>query len=181
MQHVKDLMVPLEEYPRIPATASLHDAIKALEKVLLGPAKDPSRPRDRAIIVMETDGRVLGKLSLWDVLRGIEPRYGHPIEPLVMIDDYFLWTHASFAGLAEKAQAIKVRELLQEHAKQEFISEDAPLDLAAHQLVHCRLLSLLVTRGERIVGILRLSDAFKAVTEIIATAEAQKAAELAKV
>lgn len=181
MQHVKDLMVPLEVYPRIPAAASLHDAIKALEKALLGPVSDPTRPRDRAVVVMEPDGHVLGKLSLWDILRGIEPRYGQTIEPLVMIDDYFLWTHASFTGLAEKARSIKVRELLQQHTKDEFIDEDASLDLAAHQLVHGKLLSLLVKRGDRIVGILRLSDTFKAVTDIIAAAEARSAGEPATV
>ena len=181
MQLVKELMVPLEAYPRIPAEASLHDAIKALERALLGPAVDPKRSRDRAVLVQAADGRVLGKLSLWDVLRGIEPRYGQRIEPLVMIDDYFLWTHASFSGLADKARSIKVRELLQEHTRDEFISEDAPLDLAAHQLVHGKLLSLLVKRGDRIVGILRLSDTFKAVTEMIAAAEAQEAPQVARV
>ncbi|NJO67776.1 MAG: hypothetical protein HC826_02320, partial [Rhodospirillales bacterium] len=35
MQIVKDLMVPLNDYPRIPDGASLHDAIKALEMALL--------------------------------------------------------------------------------------------------------------------------------------------------
>lgn len=175
MQNVKDLMIPLAEYPCISTSASLHEAIKALEKAMLGPVTDPNRPRDRAVLVQDSDGRVFGKLSLWDILRGIEPRYGHKIEPLVMIDDYFLWTHASFSGLAEKARTIKVKELLREHTQDEFISEDAPLDLAAHQLVHGKLLSLLVKRGDRIVGILRLSDTFRAVTQLIAEAETQPA------
>jgi CBS domain. len=175
MQHVKDLMIPLAEYPCISTSASLHDAIKALERAMLGPVTDPSRPRDRAVLVKDADGRVFGKLSLWDILRGIEPRYGQHIEPLVMIDDHFLWTHASFAGLADKARAIKVKELLREHTMDEFINEDAPLDLAAHQLVHGKLLSLLVKRGDRIVGILRLSDAFRAVARLIEEAEAQPA------
>jgi hypothetical protein len=75
MTSVKDLMVPFEEYTRVSDGASLHDAIKALEKALLGPGADPSRPRDRAVLVQAQDGRILGKLSLWDVLRGLEPRY----------------------------------------------------------------------------------------------------------
>lgn len=177
MQHVKDLMVPLESYPHIDATASLHDAIKVLEKELFDSQADGSRSRARAVLVQDTDGRVLGKLSLWDVLRGIEPRYGQKIEPLVTIDDYFLWTHASAAGVAEKARSISVRELLQQHRQDEYISEDAPLDLATHQLVHGKLMSLLVKRGDRIVGILRLSDAFQAVTKMVADADAAQASQ----
>lgn len=175
MQHVKDLMVPLERYPHLPAAASLRDAIKVLEKELFDSQADGARARARAVLVQDTDGRVLGKLSLWDVLRGIEPRYGQKIEPLVTIDDYFLWTHASPAGVAEKACSITVRELLQQHRQDEYISEDAPLDLATHQLVHGKLMSLLVKRGDRIVGVLRLSDAFQAVSEMIDAADAEQA------
>jgi CBS domain-containing protein len=172
MKTVKDLMVPAEQYTRVPETASLHDAIKALEGALFGPAADPSRAKDRAVLVLATDGRVLGKLSLWDVLHGLEPRYGQKFEPLVLIDEYFTWTHSMFANLAEKARQIKAKDLLREHPRDELIDETAPLDLAVHQMVHGRLQSLLVQRGSRIVGVLRLSDVFQAVSELIREAEA---------
>jgi CBS domain-containing protein len=175
MKIVKDLMVPLEEYTRVSEGASLHDAIQALEKALLGPGADPARPKDRAVLVQARDGRVIGKLSMWDVLRGLEPRYEHAVEPLVMIDDYFLWTHSLFVNLAEKARSIKAKDLLREPSKDEFINEDAPLDLAMHQLVRGKLLSLLARRDNKVVGILRLSDVFKAVSEMIKEAEAQPA------
>ena len=42
----------------------------------------------------------------------------------------------------------------------EYINEDANLDQAIHQLITQKALSLLVTRGEDIVGILRLADVF---------------------
>ena len=171
MKSVKDLMVPFEEYTRVSDGASLHDAIIALEKALLGPGADPSRPRDRAVLVQAQDGRILGKLSLWDVLRGLEPRYDRPIDPLVMVNDYFLWTHS----IREKAKSIRAKDLLREHSRDEIIDEDAPLDLAVHQLVRSNLLSLLVMRGHAIVGILRLSDVFKTVSEMIRAAEEQPA------
>jgi CBS domain-containing protein len=162
---VKDLMVPLEEYSRVSEDASLFDAIQALERALLGPSADPLRPKDRAVLVQGMDGQVIGKLSLWDVLRGLEPRYEDPIE--VIIDDYFLWTHAMFVNLSEKAKAIKATDLLRQLTQNEMIKEDAPLDVAVHQLVRDRLLSLLVLRGDRVVGVLRLSDVFRAVSEMV--------------
>ena len=117
------------------------------------------------MLVLARDGQVIGKLSLWDVLRGLEPRYEDPIE--VIIDDYFLWTHAMFVNLAEKAKSIKAKDLLRQLTHAEMIKEDAPLDVAVHQLVRDRLLSLLVVRGDRVVGVLRLSDVFRAVSEMM--------------
>ncbi len=162
---VKDLMIPLEAYSRVSEDASLFDAIQILERALLGSTADPSRPKDRAVLVQAKDGQVIGKLSMWDVLRGLEPRYEDPIE--VIVDDYFLWTHAMFVNLAEKAKAIKATDLLRQLTQAEMIKEDAPLDIAVHQLVRDRLLSLLVVRDDRVVGVLRLSDVFKAVSEMI--------------
>lgn len=153
---VKDLMVPLEEYSRVSEDATLLEALQALERALSGSAADPSRPKDRAVLVQAEDGQVIGKLSLWDALRGLEPRYEDPIE--VISDDYFLWTHAMFVNLADKAKGIKARDLLHQLTQGEMIKDDAPLDVAVHQLVRDRLLSLLVVRGERVVGVLRLSD-----------------------
>jgi CBS domain-containing protein len=162
---VKDLMVPLEEYSRVSEDATLLDAIQTLERAQVEASADPGRPKDRAVLVQAKDGRVIGKLSLWDVLRGLEPRYEDPIE--VIIDDYFLWTHAMFVNLAEKAKAIKAKDLLRELSHGEMIKEDAPLDVAVHQLVRDRLLSLLVERGDRVIGVLRLSDVFLAVSEMV--------------
>ena len=175
MQIVKDMMDPLEEYTRVPEAASLYDAAKALEKALTDPSSDPSRPKDRAVLVQAPAGGVLGKLSMADVLHGLEPRYGRAVGSLVVVDDYFTWTHAMFANLAERARAIPVKDLLREHSSEEMIDESASLDQAVHQLVHGKLQSLLVTRGGRIVGILRLSDVFTAVSTLLDTAKAQPA------
>jgi hypothetical protein len=42
---------------RVPEAASLYDAAKSLEKALTGAAADPSRPKDRAVLVQAPDGR----------------------------------------------------------------------------------------------------------------------------
>lgn len=166
---VKDLMVPLNEYTRVFEDASLFEAMKALERAMLAPGADPARPKDRAVLVQGADGRVLGKLSMWDLLRGLEPRYAMRFETQMLVDEYFTWTHSMFANLAEKSRSIAVRELLREHGRDELIDETAPLDLAVHQLVHGRLQSLLATRAGTITGVLRLSDVFRTVSEMIGT------------
>ncbi len=175
MQIVKDLMVPLEAYTRVPEDATLYDAVKLLEKALTDPGSDPARPRDRAVLVQAKDGRVLGKLSLWDVLRGLEPRYELPVEPLVVIDEFFTWTHAMFVNIKERARTIAVKDLLREHSHEEMIDEKASLDQAVQQLVHGKLLSLLVTRDAHVVGILRLSDVLTTIGRMLDAVDTQAA------
>jgi CBS domain-containing protein len=55
--------------------------------------------------------------------------------------------------------------MMQTLAEGEYVDENATLDQAIHQLVMGNLASLLVTRGEEIVGILRLSDVFNEICE----------------
>lgn len=173
MSIVKDLMVPLKDYTRVSDEATLYDAIKALESAMVAP---PGPRPHRAVLVQADDGRVLGKLSLWDVLHGLEPRYGLPVEPLFMVDEYFTWTHAMFVNLAAKAKSVKAKDLLREHFGDETIDENATLDQAVHQLVQSRLLSLIVTGEGNVVGVLRLSDVFVHVCESMNAASAAAAA-----
>ena len=167
MKIVSDLMVPLEEYSHVFVGTSLQDVIKALAQAMMGPPADPSRPRDRGVLVQAPDGRVVGKLSLWDVLNGLKPHYEPPIDPFGEVDDHLLWSQWLHADLAERARSIRVEDLLREPTTEETIEETAPLDLAVHRLIRGRHLSLMVMRGDAIVGILRLSDVFKAVNDMI--------------
>ena len=173
MKIVRDLMVPLEEYNHVFVGTPLQDVIKGLAQAMMGPNPDPSRPRDRGVLVRAADGRVLGKLSLWDVLNGLKPHYEPPIDPYGRVDDHLLWSQWLRPDLAEKARSIKVEDLMREPSREETIEETAPLDLAVHRLVRGRHLSLLVMRGDAIVGVLRLSDVFKAVNDMISAAQRQ--------
>jgi hypothetical protein len=53
----------------------------------------------------------------------------------------------------------------------EFVAEDASLGKAVHQLVRGSHQSLLVTRGDEVIGLLRLTDLFAAVAGIIGGCE----------
>ena len=64
--------------------------------------------------------------------------------------------------MAEAAKK-KVEDFMQTPSIGEFVSEDCSLDTAIHRLVTGGHLSLLVTRDDKIIGILKLSDVFAAV------------------
>ncbi len=54
-------------------------------------------------------------------------------------------------------------------AEGEYVKEDTLLNEAIHQLIMGRHQSLLVTRGEDIVGILRLTDVFREISDKISS------------
>ncbi len=168
---VKDLMIPLAEYATVSEDATLHEALTALEEAQN--RFDQSRDRHRAVLVCDASGKVVGKLSQFDILRGLEPRYkqigdltdtsrfGFTREFLQsMISHYGLFRRA-LDDLCRKAAEMNVRALMATPAEGEFIEEGATLDKAIHQLVMGHHQSLLVLRGEDVVGVLRLCDVFR--------------------
>ena len=174
---VKELMVPLAEYATVSEEATLSDAVLALEKARKSVEAD--REKHRAVLVLDKKGRVVGKLDQWAVVWALEPRYKlmgsiketsrygfSPNFLRSMIDYYDLW-RKPLEGLCRNAAQMKVKDIMQTPTEGEYVEENVSLDTAIHQLVMGRHQSLLVTRGEDIVGVLRLSDVFKKICDSI--------------
>ena len=176
---VKDLMVPLAEYATVPEDATLFEAVMALEKAQA--AFDHTRYRHRALLVLNTNQQVVGKISQLDALKALEPKYGQMLgrEGMAhsgltrefmksLMTHYDLWSGA-MSDISKKAAALKVKDFMHQLTEGEHVDEDATLDEAIHQLVLGRHQSLLVTRKQHIVGILRLTDVFAAIFHAIKT------------
>ncbi len=174
---VKDLMVPLAEYATVNEDATLYEAVLALEKAQQ--EFDSTRYRHRAILVLDRSGNVVGKLGQLDVLQALEPKYkelqgGGSAERYgfskafmrSLMKDYHLW-ESPLNDICRKACLIRVADCMRRPTEGEFVAEDAALDEAIHQLVVGNHQSLLVTRGDRIVGIIRLTDVFAAIFHLM--------------
>jgi CBS domain-containing protein len=135
---------------------------------------DQTRYRHRAILVLSKKGKVIGKISQLDVLRALEPKYdeildGRGLHGLgfskkflkTMLKDYVLF-ESPLQDLCRKVADLPVTKVMYAPTEGEYVEEIASLDQAIHQLVIGHHQSLLVTRGEDIVGILRLTDVFAA-------------------
>jgi len=175
---VKDLMVPLAEYATVNEDASLYAAVLALEEAQKKFRQDAYK--HRAILVLDNGGRVVGKLSQLDVIKGLEAGYkkmgdfkgishtGFSTDFIKsMVDKYDLW-QKPLEDLCRRSPHIKVKDVMYRPTEGEYVPEEATLDQALHQLVVGHHQSLLVTKsGKEIVGILRLTDAFQEVCEMI--------------
>jgi predicted transcriptional regulator len=110
-----------------------------------------------------------------DVLRAIEPRnekadkivdisrFGFSEKLIRSMRDKHRLEGSLMENICEVAMELKVEDFMQAPSEGEIVEENTSLDTAIHQLVMGTHLSLLVTRGEEIVGILRMSDVFAAV------------------
>ena len=178
---VRDLMVPLSEYATVPMGSTLYEAVLALEKAQ--EEFDHTKYRHRGVLIMDPEGRVIGKLSHMDALRALEPKAdaANGIKELVQ----FGFSHkfvaalrkqerlkaAPLSDLCQKTLELKVEDFMRATAEDELIDIEASMDIAIHQLVLGNHLSLLVTENDKVVGILRVADVFAAVFHTMKTCE----------
>ena len=170
---VKDLMVPLSEYATVPQGSTLFQAFLALEKAQA--EFDHTKYKHRAVLILDANKRVIGKVGHMDALRALEPKdknldeikglaqYGFGPEFVGELRKLRRLQAAPLDDLCKKAVELKVEDFMHTTGEGEFIDQETSLDIAIHQLVLGNHLSLLVTEKKNIVGILRLTDVFAAV------------------
>ncbi len=181
---VKDLMVNLEEYPTVSDDASIYEAVMALEKAQ--EAFDQTRYRHRAILVRNKNKKIVGKVSQWDLIKSLEPKYEEfgnmrstslsGLSPLLvksLMEGSRLWQD-DLDFLCARVAEKKVKDIMYRPTEGEKVEEDAKLGQALHTLIVGHHQSLLVTRGNKIVGILRLTDMSKLVCERIKACATQE-------
>ena len=176
-KNVKNLMVPLSEYATISQDATLFEAVMALEKAQqqYGQTRYPHW----AILIVDENNRVVGKVNLIDILRALEPKYsrmrddtgqsrlGFSDEFLESIKEQYKLFNKPIEDICRKAVQRKVKEFMSTPTESEYIKESASLDAAIHTLVMGNHQSLLVTKNKEIVGILKTTDVYQEICDIM--------------
>jgi len=165
---VGELMIPLEEYATTSEDATLFEAIMALEKAQEELDLSKYKFKHRAILIHNKENEIVGKISQFDALKALEPKYVDmgdakamslagfsPVFLKDMVEKHALWNEPP-EKLCQKAMHLKVKEIMHTPTEGEYIREDAHMREAVHLLVMGQHHSLLVTKDEEIVGILRL-------------------------
>jgi predicted transcriptional regulator len=163
-------MIPLADYASVSQEATLYEAVLALDEAQKRLHRD-LHPH-RAVLVLDEEGLAIGKLSQWDFIRALEPRYSEILdfESLArfgissrfigsVLKDQGLWQQP-LDNLCQRASQIHVKDVMYTPAQGEYVQEDATLNEGIHQLIVGHHQSLLVARDSKIVGVLRLSDVF---------------------
>ena len=176
-KRVKDIMVPLSDYATVSEDDTLADAVAALKRSQAN--FDPAKYRHRAILVFNKNNDIVGKVTFLSILRALEPKYDEMLSdkgPLhmgftrkfqkAMFEAMKLWQDP-LEHVCRKAAEVRVKTFMVSPEENEMIGPDQALGEAIHQLVIGHHQSLLVTEDKKVVGILRLTDAFEEVAENI--------------
>jgi CBS domain-containing protein len=175
---VQDLMRPLSEYRTIAIEANLFQVAQALDQAQKEFEQNPKL--HKILLISDEQGEIVGKISQLDVIRVLEPK-GKPvgesgslsrfgISPQYlkpMLKQCKFW-NKPLTELCQDAARVQVKKLIHAPAEGEFVEENASLTEAIHQLALEHHQSLLVTRGNKIVGVLRQIDIFKEVFQTLA-------------
>jgi CBS domain-containing protein len=172
---VRDLMLPLSGYATVSADKTVREALLALNDSQLGLSDD--RHQHRAVLVLSTDGQVVGKLTHWAILRALEPglhrkgdldalhRAGLSPSFIDSVVRSLPVPGDSLDGLCRAAARIPVREAMVPAG--ESVEASTPLLEAVRMLVLNHAQSMLVRDAGPVVGILRLTDVFEALAKRI--------------
>ena len=170
---LKELMVPLAEYATVSEDANMFEAIQALGDSQK--ASDPKRCRHRAVLVLDKENQVVGKLSQHDIIQSLEPNYKKIKERKKGALDqlgfnrkfvesvslqYNMWDRP-LQNIYKKALEQKVKSLMYKPTEGEYIQVSASINETIHQLIIGKHHSLLVMDGDYIVGVVRMADVFE--------------------
>ncbi len=154
---VKNLMVPLSECPQVAEDLSLADAVSVLEA--WRQRGETREYRLRVLLVHDAGLRITGTLRHQDILRVFAPgKEKNPFLPTPAKGEP-TWKELLAASLTI-AHRIRVGEVKHIPGEAEYIDENAPLEEGFYRLLTYPSLHLMVRSGEKVTGILRLSDIF---------------------
>jgi hypothetical protein len=165
---VKDIMNPIEEYDKIHIDAHLCDALAILkgnhEKTKQGGSYH------KTIFVTDASNKIVGKLSMYDLIRGLVPEAAKKSEAMVAralssralevadqvgrIQEQYKWLHTSFADLVKEEAHKGLKDLMS--PAQPVLKEDDPMNQSIFVLFKEGLRQQLVERNGEIVGVINL-------------------------
>jgi hypothetical protein len=171
MTKVSELMIPVSEYVTVPLKSTLLEVFMALNAGRRGAGRS-----HRDVLVADPEGRVVGKITMLEVFKALEPNYKKLVNGTTSHDaltreyvarvfrDFDLWTE-SLADLCGRCALMPAAEVMHEPLAGEFVDADDDLEKAVHRYVIGVRQPLLVRDKGRVAGVLRFGDLFEEVSK----------------
>jgi len=149
---VKDLVIPLSEYPHMPYWGTLREAIAQLNVAF--------ETGHHAVLVFDEAYKLVGMLLEKDILAGLEPRFAEHYEEGVPI----LWDQLLKSGV-EKQLDRPIKEFMSD--AEATVDVDDNILKASHMMVDHDAYLLPVMEEDRLIGVVRMGDIFHQMTNAI--------------
>ncbi len=169
---VKEIMIPILNYVTVQKENSLVEVLQSLEQT----RKSEKEHAHRDAIVVDANGDFIGKVTMIDVFRALEPNYaklekqqakGTLADGFVMkaARDFNLWLEPA-QTICERGGRLKVSDVMHTPEKVEYIKETDTLNKALHLYVMGIHQPLIVKNQDgKVTGLLRFGDVFEAVRQ----------------
>jgi CBS domain-containing protein len=159
---VKDLMIPLEDYPHIPYWFSLRQAMAIVREAAV---KFEGSFEPRAVLVFDEKYQLMGILTLRDIIKGLEPRFLHETA-LVKADPNLTVLMGDLFGPGLKEASQKPVSEVMSSIKVTAQGND-PVGKAIFLMIKENVGMMPVIQDNKVAGMVRLSDLFKEISELV--------------
>ena len=149
---IKDMVIPVSEYPHIPYWGTLREAI-----VQFNAAYEIGH---HTVLVFDEAYKLVGMLLQKDVLKGLEPKFAQHYEDGVPI----FWDELLQTG-SEKRLVRPVKEFMSE--VKAIIDIDDSILKASHIMLQEDNDLLPVMEGDKLIGVLRMDELFHEITSTV--------------
>jgi CBS domain-containing protein len=179
---VKDIMARIEEYDKVDMETGLCHALRILEENHEKIRSGISGTFHKTLFVTDASKKIVGKLSVYDLIRGLVPEPAKKIEvsrafysvlssramevagQVGEIQEGFKWLHSSFGDLVKQECNKKVKEVMS--PIHPLLKEDDNINKAIYVMFKENIRQPLVTRDGEIVGVVNIMDVFPELLDI---------------
>ena len=169
--HVNQVMIPIANYVTVKKEDHLTEVLLAIEKQ----RKAEQGHAHRDAIVVDGSGNFVGKVTMIDIFRSLEPNYRKLLpekSKQTLSDDFVrkavkelnLWMEP-VEDVCQRGSKVTVADAMHIPEKSEYIQEKDSLEKALSLFVMGVHQPLIVRNGDTVTGVLRFGDLFEVIRE----------------
>jgi CBS domain-containing protein len=160
---VKDLMIPLEDYPHVPHWFTLRQAMAILREAAI---TFEGQFEPLAVLVFDEKFQLMGILSLRDIIKGLEPRLLYEKITLAQAEGELPGSlRGLFGPELQRASQRPVSEFMKPN--EATINADDSIAKALFLMIREKVSRLPVLQDDKLAGMIRLSDLFIEISDIV--------------
>jgi len=166
LRKARDLMVLLDEYPIVDSSATILDAVTRLEESRRNTVE--GKQPFQAVLVADEKGDIVGKVGQFALLKALEPksrvsgdqdalaRAGVSDAIMETALDHYRSFQSELADMCTGAAGMPVSSIMTPFG--EHIDIDTAICEVVHRMLEWQTMSVLVTKNDHPVGLVRLAD-----------------------
>jgi len=162
---VRDLVIPLEDFPHLNENQTLHDAVEVLLSYTCG---EYGRIRYAELLILNDRNQLSGRVTLQNILLNLDPRLkkaskvkGFEGKGAGFLDLVILWEDSFFVE-CRKWSHILIKDLMS--PIKHIVKGSDPVLKALAIMTNTQNLVLPAIDEGRIIGVIRLKEIFKTIT-----------------